>query len=41
LRDELKKLKQDLEGEKMQIREDRVKLEIFKNELNTRQKTIE
>ncbi len=39
--DELKKLRGALEEEKQTIAEDRVKLEIFKNELRTKQKTIE
>jgi hypothetical protein len=34
-------LRIDLEAEKDNIKEDRVKLEMFKNELKTRQKTIE
>ena len=41
LKEELRKLKNDLESEKSQLKEDRIKLEIFKNELNTKQKTIE
>lgn len=31
----------ELEGEKNQIRDDKIELEIFKNELKTKQKTIE
>jgi hypothetical protein len=34
-------LREELESEKESIKEDRVKLEMFKNELKTRQKTIE
>lgn len=41
IKDEMKKLRGALEEEKQQIQEDRVKLEIFKNELRTKQKTIE
>ena len=37
----MKKLRNALEEEKKQIQEDRVKLDIFKNELRTKQKTIE
>ena len=39
--DELKQLSADLDGEKNQIRDDKIELEIFKNELKTKQKTIE
>lgn len=39
--EELKRLEADLEGEKNQIRDDKIELEIFKNELKTKQKTIE
>ena len=39
--DELKRLEADLEGEKNQIRDDKIELEILKNELKTKQKTIE
>ena len=41
IRDEMKKLKCDLDEEKTSIAEDRVKLEIFKNELRSKQKAIE
>ena len=41
IRDEMKKLKGDLDEEKQSIAEDRVKLEIFKNELRSKQKAIE
>lgn len=34
-------LRGDLENERDSIREDRIKLEMYKNELKTRQKTIE
>ena len=37
----MKKLRGALDDEKQQIAEDRVKLEIFKNELRTKQKAIE
>jgi len=37
----MKRLKVGLEEERVQLTEDRVKLEIFKNELKTRQKAIE
>ena len=37
----MKKLRSALDEEKAQIAEDRVKLEIFKNELRTKQKAIE
>ena len=33
--DELKRLEADLEGEKNQIRDDKIELEILKNELKT------
>ena len=39
--EELKQLGADLEAEKNQIRDDKIELEIFKNELKTKQKTIE
>ncbi len=39
--DELRALREDLENEKESIKEDKVKLEMFKNEMKTRQKTIE
>ncbi len=41
LKDELKQLRSELEAERESIKEDRIKLEMFKNELKTRQKTIE
>lgn len=41
IKDELKKVRNALDEEKSQINEDRVKLEIFKNELRTKQKAIE
>ena len=41
IKDEMKKLRGALDEEKQQIAEDRVKLEIFKNELRTKQKAIE
>lgn len=34
-------LKSELESERSSIREDRIKLDLFKNELKTKQKTIE
>ena len=37
----MKRLKVGLEEERVQLTEDRVKLEIFKNELKTKQKAIE
>ena len=37
----MQRLKGALEEEKQQIAEDKVKLEIFKNELHTKQKAIE
>ena len=36
IKDEMKKLRGALDDEKQQIAEDRVKLEIFKNELRTK-----
>lgn len=36
LREELQELRSDLEAEKESIREDRIKLQMFKNELKTR-----
>ena len=39
--DELKSLKLQLEDEKATLAEDRVKLEIYKNDLKTKQKAIE
>jgi chromosome segregation ATPase len=41
LRDELKKLRADLDSQRQLLREDKIKLELFKTELNTKQKTIE
>ena len=41
LNEELKQLRIDLEAERQQIREDKIELEIFKNDLKTKQKTIE
>jgi len=41
LQEELRQLRLDLEAERQQLREDKIKLEIFKNELKTKQKTIE
>jgi len=41
IKDEMRRLRGALEEEKQQIAEDRVKLEIFKNELKTKQKAIE
>ena len=41
IREEMKRLKVGLEEERQQLTEDRVKLEIFKNELKTKQKAIE
>jgi len=41
IREEMKRLKVGLEEERQQMTEDRVKLEIFKNELKTKQKAIE
>ncbi|CDW83861.1 UNKNOWN [Stylonychia lemnae] len=41
LLDELRKLREDLEMERESIKEDRVKLEMYKNDIKTRQKTIE
>ena len=41
IKDEMRKLRVGLDDEKQQIAEDRVKLEIFKNELHSKQKAIE
>jgi hypothetical protein len=41
LRDDLRILKEDLETERETLREDRIRLEMHKNELRTRQKTLE
>ena len=41
IKDEMQRLKGALDEEKNTIAEDRVKLEIFKNELRTKQKAIE
>ena len=41
IKDEMRKLRGALDEEKTQIAEDRVKLEIFKNELKSKQKAIE
>jgi hypothetical protein len=41
LRDDLKRLREDLEKERETLREDRVRLDMHKNELRTRQRTIE
>ena len=41
IKDEMRKLRSALDEEKTQIAEDRVKLEIFKNELKSKQKAIE
>lgn len=41
LYEKLKKRREDIEKQKSMIQEDRVKLNIFRNELMTKQKTIE
>lgn len=41
LLDDLRQLRSDLEAERDSLKEDRIKLEMFKNDLKTRQKTIE
>jgi len=41
IKDEMQRARSALEEEKQQIAEARVKLEIFKNELRTKQKAIE
>ena len=41
IRDELTKLKEGLEDEKLSLSEDRIKLQIFKQELKQREKAIE
>lgn len=39
--DDLRRLKEELEVEKESLKEDRIKLELYKNDIKTRQKTIE
>ena len=41
MKEELRQLRADLETEMASIKEDKIKLEMYKNELKTRQKTIE
>ena len=41
LLDDLRRLREELENERDSIKEDRVKIELFKNDIKTRQKTIE
>lgn len=41
LRDDLRLLREELERERDALREDRIRLDMHKNELRTRQKTVE
>ena len=41
MRDDLRLLREELERERDALREDRIRLDMHKNELRTRQKTIE
>ena len=41
LRDDLRILREELEMERESLREDRIRLDMHKNELKTRQKTLE